>query len=47
LIKKTVSSYKKEFYGKVHFGKQVILLQQLVEQIYETIRQYIERQQEK
>ena len=45
LIKKTVSSFKKEFYGKVHFGKQVILLQQLVEQIYETIRQYIEQRE--
>ena len=47
IIKKQYPVIKKEFYGKVLFGKQVILLQQLVEQIYETVRQYIERQREK
>ena len=33
IIKKQYSVIKKRVYGKVHSGKQVILLQQLVEQI--------------
>ena len=33
IIKKQYPVIKKEFYGKVLFGKQVILLQQLVERI--------------
>ena len=48
LIKKTVSSYKKRVLWKSAFlENRLFYIQQLVEQIYETVRQYIERQREK
>ena len=47
IIKKQYPVIKKEFYGKVLFGKQVILLQQLVERILKQSVSIFERQREK